>query len=140
MKRGNRSAIGYVRTAVADTAGEILNNQVKTIRQYCDKNELNLLKIFIDNGTSGLNFNREGWNELKEFVQHNKDKIQSLVVTNYDRISRDADKLLKETKMLEEDYDIKVSAATVPVHLENTVGKIQSVMAQKHKTKRRMKK
>lgn len=117
----NTNAIGYVRMAVSDQASEKLNDQAQKITKYCEENNLNLLHIFKDNGASGLNFNRIGWNELKDELQKNNGSIKFLVVSDYDRISRNMFTAAQEIGRLKNDFGIEVCPAYASIAMKDMV-------------------
>lgn len=120
MQDENVNAIGYIRTAIFDPAGDKLNDQAKMIVSYCEKNNLNLMHIFKDNGASGLDFNRKGWNELRNEVRKSNGSIRFLIVPNYDRISRNMFTASGEIEKLKNDFGIEVCPTNTSVDLKDT--------------------
>ena len=59
----NKTAI-YLRLS-AENNGDTIDNQEIHIRKYLEKiGGINVIKVYKDNGFSGTNFNRDGWEEL----------------------------------------------------------------------------
>lgn len=82
MKR----AYGYTRSAAGETSH--IQLQEMRIKDYCIKNNIILVDIFIDNGKSGLKtFQNKGMNELLSrcFKDGN---INAVIAIDSDRISR----------------------------------------------------
>lgn len=48
---------------------ESLEVQQNLIRSYAKENNLNLIKIFVDDNVSGYTFDRDDLNELKELIK-----------------------------------------------------------------------
>lgn len=90
-KRPN--AIGYARSATAnqvDQTNQSIKNQIKQIKQYCQKQKLKLIKIYSGVG-SGLKINPE----LKKAIKAcSKKSIYSLVVYDTSRLSRNTNDYL----------------------------------------------
>ena len=89
ISKGKKTAVSYVRSAKERSSEDIFNLQAKSIMEHCNSNEFDLVAIFVDNGASGANFKRKGWNCLKNFIESNKGKINVFFVSNADRIGRD---------------------------------------------------
>lgn len=111
MKRKN--AIGYVRSAVNDPSDETIKRMEMEIRAYCERQKLDLKKVFVDNGASGSNFNRDGWRRMRGYLEEEKGKIHHLVVPNLDRISRDYNLFHLEVKNLKQNFGLKIKPAYV---------------------------
>ena len=78
-----KKVIGYIR--VSDNEYQKLkensiNNQIKSINEYCNRNDFDLVEIFEDNGISGLISNRIG---LTEMIDKIKSENIDLVVIVY---------------------------------------------------------
>ncbi|OGH18217.1 MAG: hypothetical protein A2868_03960 [Candidatus Levybacteria bacterium RIFCSPHIGHO2_01_FULL_40_15b] len=77
---------GYVRSAIGETS----NIQLQTIRitDYCKANNLKLIDVFIDPAKSGLEpFKNNALDEMLSKCRK-KDKIDAIVITSLDRLSR----------------------------------------------------
>lgn len=81
-------AIGYVRVSTEEQAreGMSLENQRAKITGYCELNELELVEILEDPGKSGKDLNREGIQNLVEFIKGRR--IDAVIVYKLDRLSR----------------------------------------------------
>ncbi len=94
---------------------ESLEVQQNLIRSYAKENNLNLIKIFVDDNVSGYTFDRDDLNELKELIK--KNKVDVLLAKDLSRIGRHNAKtlffleFLKEYNvrliLINEDYDSK---------------------------------
>ena len=76
--------VGYIRTACEDQYGIAIRNQKEEILEFCKKYNINCKELFIDNGYSGLNFNRPG---IKKITENSKYKV--VLVKDLSRFSRD---------------------------------------------------
>ena len=72
---------GYHRTS---TAEQHLDRGVTAIREYCEKNNLNLTEIFTDQQT-GKNFDRPDYQILKRMAKNPEDII---ILSELDRLGR----------------------------------------------------
>ena len=81
----------YARLSVEDLSksnGGTIENQILLVQKYIEaKPYLKLCRIFIDNGQTGTNFNREGFINLMDAVKHGE--INCIVVKDLSRLGRD---------------------------------------------------
>ena len=84
-----KNAILYRRVSTTDqkTFGNSLNAQQSSLKDFCDKNALNVIKEFQED-YSAKDFNRPEWKRLNKFAKENKKKIDYLLVVDWDRFSR----------------------------------------------------
>ncbi|MFC6100770.1 recombinase family protein [Olivibacter domesticus] len=81
--------VGYIRSAVFDGNGEVIRGQEEKIRHYAERYNLDLVKLFVDNGVPGNRTNRWGWDAMMEYLSNESNKAKFLVVCDLCRISRD---------------------------------------------------
>lgn len=85
------NAVGYIRVSTEEQVknGSGLDIQEKEIKEYCKENNINLIKIYSDEGISGANdiSKRKGLNDLLEFCK--KNKVDNMLITKMDRLARD---------------------------------------------------
>ncbi len=81
----NKTAI-YLRLS-AENNGDTIDNQEIYIRKYLEKiGGINVIKVYKDNGFSGTNFNRYGWEELMSDLYSKK--INCIAVKDFSRLGR----------------------------------------------------
>lgn len=85
-------AVGYARLSIFETRdradSEALQNQKELLRQYIENTpELQLFGIFEDNGQTGTNFERVGFETMMETVRSGK--ANCIVVKDLSRFGRD---------------------------------------------------
>lgn len=80
--------VGYVRVSTDTQAekGKSIDNQIERIIAYCKENKFTLEKIFLDEGYSGKNMNRPGFQSMINRL--NAGGIQGLVVWHSNRFAR----------------------------------------------------
>ena len=100
-------AAGYLRISIKDQSKYSLDHQENVIRDYCARNNLNLVQLFTDNGHSSYTFDRPDWKKLEKFLKENK-LVKYLIIFDYDRFSRNIAEALFKIKELQEKYKIKV--------------------------------
>ena len=71
-----KNAILYRRVSTTDqkTFGNSLNAQQSSLKDFCDKNALNVIKEFQED-YSAKDFNRPEWKRLNKFAKENKKKL-----------------------------------------------------------------
>lgn len=110
-----KKAIGYVRISTSDQSNFSLDGQEEYIRNYCAKQGLELHAIFKDDGQSAKNFDRANWKELEKFIRANHHDVDMLIVSKYDRFSRNVADALVMMEKLEKKYSITVSSVMEPI-------------------------
>jgi len=83
-----KKVIGYIRvsTEYQKVKGNSVNNQIQSIQNYCRINELELVKIYEDNGISGMSNNRIGLNDMFDNIKNSD--IDGLIVYSLSRLGR----------------------------------------------------
>jgi DNA invertase Pin-like site-specific DNA recombinase len=80
----------YARLSLLDNGkqdGESIENQVKLVKQYIhDRPYLNLTSVYIDNGSTGTNYNRPQFNEMMDAVKSGA--VNCIVVKDLSRFGR----------------------------------------------------
>ena len=84
-----KSAILYRRVSTSDQKiyGNSLNAQQSNLKEFCHKNSMAIIKEFQED-YSAKDFNRPEWKRLKKFAKENKNKVDYLLVVDWDRFSR----------------------------------------------------
>tara|TARA_R110000796_G_scaffold197641_1_gene313959 strand:+ start:1311 stop:3008 length:1698 start_codon:yes stop_codon:yes gene_type:complete len=84
-----KNAILYRRVSTTNQKefGNSLNAQQSSLRDFCMKNSMSIVKEFQED-YSAKNFNRPEWKKLNDFAKKNKKEINYLLVVDWDRFSR----------------------------------------------------
>ena len=114
------NAIGYIRISKKDQSTHSLDYQEKSIRDYCDRNELVLGSLFIDDGESSYTFDRPDYRALEDFIKKHRGKVKYLVVFDHDRFSRNLPEALQKIEFLEKKHDLKVIATSEPLDIDTS--------------------
>ncbi|RDX00876.1 recombinase family protein [Listeria kieliensis] len=85
FKQSNNEVVRYYRTARQDETA--IFNQKLLLDSYCEKHGLTTTEIYVDDGFSGLNFNRPGWKKLLADTANGP--VKTVITTSIDRIGRD---------------------------------------------------
>jgi site-specific DNA recombinase len=99
-------AIGYVRVSTDKQVreGVSVENQVERIKEFCDRDNLELVDIIRDEGISGgKNRTRKGFVNLLEKIE--TDEIDAVVLYSLERLSRDMLTILSLERYLDE-FDV----------------------------------
>lgn len=108
------TAIGYIRLSDLDQSNYSLDGQRRQIQEYCTRNNLQLLKIYEDNGESSYTFDRKAFGALEKEIKQAK----YLVVYHLDRFSRNmAEAMIKIKQYLER--GIKVRDVTEALDMDD---------------------
>jgi site-specific DNA recombinase len=89
METGQKRACALVRVSTEEQArgGFGLKFQEEDIRNFCERNQLDLLRVFRDEGYSGATSNRPGFQEMMDWARDKRFDV--LVVWKLDRLFRD---------------------------------------------------
>lgn len=84
------NALTYARVSTAEQAelGFSLRHQKDALKKYCLSHNIDLIKHFEDDA-SGKDFNRPAFQEMLRFIRKNKNLVDVIYVTRWDRFSRD---------------------------------------------------
>lgn len=92
---------GYFRESSADTTlAPPIDNQIQRYRDWVKANGHESIAEYVDNGYSGGDWNRPGWNQCVKDARGNR--WQVLWVWNQDRIARDMEQFLWFNRNLKE--------------------------------------
>ena len=118
MGEKNNNALAYRRLSARDQSKYSLNYQERSIKDYCDRNGLNLLNVYTDNGESSYTFDRPDYQALESFIKKHKGKARYLIIMDHDRFSRNLTEALMKIDELEEKFNIKVLATNEDLDLD----------------------
>ena len=82
------NVILYARTS---TKKQNIKEQLQSLINTTNQNNYNVIKFFKDEGKSGLDINRQGFNDMLEFINNNN--VNKIVITELSRISRNIEYL-----------------------------------------------
>ena len=111
---------GYHRTS---TKEQHLDRGIKEIENYCQKNDLELQRIYTDQQT-GKNFDRPRYIVLKNDILRSGD---TLIITEVDRLGRNKQSTLNELRYFQQN-NIRVMILELPTTLQD-FSKINNGMA-----------
>jgi len=77
-------------------------------KHWCERNNVEIIDTFIDEGYSARNFDRPDMNRLNAFIAKHYRTIDYLIVNAYDRFSRDAGEALVAIKKLQKQFGVSV--------------------------------
>ena len=85
MKQSDKLTAYYFRAAQQiDTL--YLDNQMQKLLYHASQNGITTFALYVDNGYSGLNFNRSAFSLMQQDMKN--ERMEKIVVTGLDRISR----------------------------------------------------
>lgn len=96
-----KKAVSNIKRAEKDQSTHSLDYQEKSIRDYCDRNDLILGPLCIDDGESSYTFDRPDYRALETFIRNNQKSVRYLVVFDHDRFSRNLPEALQKIEFLE---------------------------------------
>lgn len=112
------SAIGYLRISKKDQSHHSLSYQERSIKEYCKRNKVQLLSVFVDDGESSYTFDRPDYKALETFIRKHKGKVRYLVVLDHDRFSRNLPEALMKIDQLERKFGLKVVATNESLDID----------------------
>src|SRR5690348_512822 len=95
--------------------GYSLDIQLDKLRDHCLKQDITIVREYKED-YSAKNFNRPQFRALLEFAQSNKGKLDLLLVTSWDRFSRNVSESFKMIERLK-GYGVEVQAIEQPLDI-----------------------
>lgn len=110
----------YIRTST-DNQAESIKLQSKELKEYCDRNNYEIYKEYVDFGYSGKNTERPHFKVmLQDAKEHNFD---ILLVTKIDRFARSIIDCLVNVELLESS-GVSFAATSQPIDTSSAMGKL----------------
>jgi site-specific DNA recombinase len=107
-----KKAIQYIRISQKDQSHFSIAGQQETNLRYAERQGIEILRTYIDDGESARDFDRPNWKSLMKDLEANKKNIDFLIVMKYDRLIRNAAQGLMTLEKIEMRWNIKVLSAT----------------------------
>lgn len=85
-----------------------ISNQRKLLMDFANKNGFRNIKVFIDDGVSGVTFNRSGFKELLELIEQGM--VSTLIVKDMSRLGRNHLELGKLTDYVFPTFNVRFIA------------------------------
>lgn len=94
-------AVFYARTATAQVAdpSKAIESQLRIMQQYCEGNNIEVINSFYDIA-GGNTFERTGFIEMMDYVSHPNNIINLILITNWDRFSRNYPQMILKEQQL----------------------------------------
>lgn len=104
----NNTCAIYVRLSKDDglDVSQSIQNQIKNLKEYAIANEFNIYIIYVDDGYSGKNMNRPGFQEPLKDIKHKKFSI--LIVKDISRLGRSLNKVGEFVEEILPTYKIRL--------------------------------
>ena len=127
-------AVIYTRvSSVKQLEGDSLKTQQTDCKKYAESIDATVVKIFVEEAESAKTADRPVLNEMLDYVQENKGKVDILIAWKVDRISRSIEDYFNLRRKLS-DYGVRVCSATEPINNSDAMSQalegIFSVLAQ----------
>ena len=91
-----KNVVGYVRiSSVSQIDNTSIEVQIEKIEMYCSLHNLNLVKIYKDEGISAKNTDRVEYQAMIDFLSKKESGIDGIVVYKNDRLHRSLYDLLR---------------------------------------------
>ena len=118
-----KKVIGYIRVSseYQKLKENSINNQIKSINEYCNRNDFDLVEIFEDNGISGLISNRIGLTEMIDKIK--SENIDCVIVYSLSRLGRKLKDVIQFIELLEK-KNIKFISLKENFNSNDIVGKL----------------
>ena len=98
-----------------------IKKQKEILKNYCNENNYEIYKIYIDNGYSGIDDNRPNYNKLLNDLK--KKIFDTIIVRDMSRLGRSFIKLEKVIKLLENN-NCNLICLNEDINSKKTVGKL----------------
>lgn len=101
-----KTAFQYIRISDEDQSNFSISGQQLVNEQFAKRNNIRIVKTFIDDGYSAKNFNRPQWQQMEKELT--KNKVDYLIVWKYDRFIRNTLEGLIFIERLEDKLNIRL--------------------------------
>jgi len=85
-----------------------ISNQKAHLTEYAKRNKFRNTKIFVDDGVSGVTFNRDGFKEMLSLIE--ADKVSTLIVKDMSRLGRNYLEVGQLTEIVLPMHDVRLIA------------------------------
>ena len=82
-------AVAYARFSSENQRDESIDAQIRAIREYAEKSDIEIVKIFTDRAKSATSANRPEFQNMIKFCEADNTGISMVIVHKLDRFSRD---------------------------------------------------
>lgn len=115
----NKKVVIYCRVASKNRVE--IKKQKEILKNYCNENNYEIYKIYIDNGYSGIDDNRPNYNKLLNDLK--KNIFDTIIVRDMSRLGRSIIKLEKVIKLLENN-NCNLICLNEDINSKKAVGKL----------------
>lgn len=121
MKSEVRNVIGYCRVSTDEQKDNTsLDFQERSIREYCEKHDLNLIQVYKDDYSGkGYDVDRPEFKRMYDYSKKYKNEVFGIVFLRWDRFTRNTEFLLRMRRELYENMDIQLICIENPIDLED---------------------
>ncbi len=125
--KSSRNAVIYTRVSTKEQAENngSLETQIKGCRQYCHKENLNIVAEIGGTYESAKTDERKEFNKVIDFVKNKKNNVKYLVVHSFDRFSRTGGQGIAIAQDLMTNHNVLVISATQAADLSTPEGDLQ---------------
>lgn len=111
-----KNIIAYLRVSTKEQAEHnlSLDGQLESIKRYCERERLNLVKVFTDAGASAKTVERPALQKALEYCQTNYKDIDGFVVYRVDRFARNVQDHMMMRGMLKK-YGVALMSVNEPL-------------------------
>ena len=106
-----KTAIRYLRISADKQSNYSISGQDMQTQLWCERNGIEVVDTFVDEGYSARTFDRPDMIRLNAFIEQHYKLVDYLVVFDFTRFSRDTGEALIEVKRLQGKYQIKIASA-----------------------------
>lgn len=99
----------YIRISDKDQSNCSIDGQQRFNQMFAEKNGMEIIETFIDDGVSAKNFNRPEWKKLENKLK--KRQVQGVIVWKYDRLIRNVMEGLAFLDKAEREYGVTIYSA-----------------------------
>ena len=103
-----KRAIRYLRISTDRQSNFSIEGQNNQTLSWCERNNVEVVDTFTDEGWSARTFDRPDFQRLNNFIKQHHRTVDYLVVNSFDRFSREAGEAIVQIKKLQKQFAIKV--------------------------------
>jgi site-specific DNA recombinase len=111
-----KKAYEYRRISTSEQSNWSLSGQGNVNARYAAQYDIEIVKVFEDDGVSGATFNRPGWKALMKALKNRE--AEFVIVCKYDRLGRNVVEALTYLADIESKNDVRVLSAMEHFHID----------------------
>lgn len=88
LNRYRKRAVAYARYSSTNQREESIDAQLRAIREYCKRNDIELIEIYTDEAKTGTNDDRDNFQQMINDINGGQINVDTVLVHKFNRFAR----------------------------------------------------